>query len=409
MTYSTYRLFEASLPGETDRGGTVIDFSLSEDQLALREAAGRVADEVYAPLVLEWDQAGTFVPNVERKRLADLGFLGIALPEEYGGGGAELLDALIVIEEIAKRNQIAAFQVFESNTGPTRVIELFGTEEQRQRLLPPIIDGEVTLAVAISEPDAGSAATDMTTSARLDGDDYVINGMKRWCSGGGHAEQYLVYVRLNEALGAKSIGALVVDHDTPGLTFGPQERLLGFHGIPSADMFFDNVRVPAENLIVDAGGFGKLFRAFSIERLGNTTMSLAIGQACLDRTARYVQERRQFGKPIIEFQTVQTALADMIMQVEATRLLLYRAAAKAGRGTPEPLEASMAKCYANEMAKKVSDIAIQLHGGYGYHPEYHVERYHRDAHGWALGGGTPTIQRIRIVSEYLGRSFDQRA
>lgn len=386
----------------------MLDAELAEEQLALREMAGRVADEVYAPKALEWDEAGTFMPNEERRRLAELGFLGIALPEEHGGGGADLVDALLVVEELAKRNQIAAFQVFEANTGPTRVIDLFGTEEQRERLLPPIIQGEVTLAVAISEPDAGSAATDLTTHARLDGDHYVLDGMKRWCSGGGHAEQYLVYVRLTGDLGARGIGAIVVDRDTEGLTFGPQERLMGFRGIPSADMFFDGARVPKENLIVAAGGFRQLFSAFSIERLGNSTMSLAIGQASLDRTAAYVQEREQFGKPIVEFQTVQTALADMVIQVEAARLLIWRAAKKAGRGTPDPLEASIAKCFSNEMAKKVSDLAIQLHGGYGYHPEYHVERYHRDAHGWALGGGTPTIQRTRIVSQYLGRGFDQR-
>jgi alkylation response protein AidB-like acyl-CoA dehydrogenase len=385
-----------------------MDIDLSEEQQALRETAARLAAEVYAPMALEWDEKSTALPDEERRRLAGLGFLGIALPEEHGGGGAGLLDALLVVEELAKANQIAAFQVFEANTGPARVIDLFGTDEQRARLLPPIIDGEVTLAVAISEPDAGSAATDLTTSARRDGDEYIINGMKRWCSGGGHAEQYLVYVRLTDEPGARGIGALIVDGDAAGLTYGPQERLLGFHGIPSADMFFDEVRVPVDNLIVPAGGFKKLFSAFSIERLGNSTMSLAIGQACLDRTAAYVQERRQFGKPIVEFQHVQTELADMVIKVEAARLLIWRAARRAGRGTPDPLEASIAKCFANEMAKEVSDRAIQLHGGYGYHPEYHVERYHRDAHGWALAGGTPAIQRIRIVSEYLGRRFDQR-
>lgn len=317
------------------------------------------------------------------------------------------MDALVVIEELGKECQIAAFQVFEANTGPARVIDLFGTAEQKSRFLPPIIAGEVTLAVSISEPDAGSAATDLTTSARLDGDEYVINGTKRWCSGGGHAEQYLVYARIDGEPGARGIGALVVDGDSPGLTFGPQERLLGFHGIPSADMFFDDVRVPADNLIVK--GFKQLFTAFSIERLGNSTMSLAIGQACLDRTARYIQDRRQFGKPIVEFQSVQTTFADMVLQVEATRLLVLRAATKAGRGAPASLEASIAKCFANEMAKRVSDLAMGLHGGYGYSEEYGIERYHRDAHGWALGGGTPTIQRTRVVSEYLGRSFNQRA
>lgn len=383
------------------------EFALSEDQELLRETAAKVAREVYAPRTLEWDRDRTFLPDAERKRLADLGFLGIALPEEYGGGGAALMDALVVIEELGKECQIAAFQVFEANTGPARVIDLFGTAEQKSRFLPPIIAGEVTLAVSISEPDAGSAATDLTTSARLDGDEYVINGTKRWCSGGGHAEQYLVYARIDGEPGARGIGALVVDGDSPGLTFGPQERLLGFHGIPSADMFFDDVRVPADNLIVK--GFKQLFTAFSIERLGNSTMSLAIGQACLDRTARYIQDRRQFGKPIVEFQSVQTTFADMVLQVEATRLLVLRAATKAGRGAPASLEASIAKCFANEMAKRVSDLAMGLHGGYGYSEEYGIERYHRDAHGWALGGGTPTIQRTRVVSEYLGRSFNQRA
>lgn len=387
----------------------MIDFTLTEEQLALRDSASRLADEVYAPVAREWDEASTFLPDAERKRLADLGYLGIALPEEYGGSGADIMDALIVIEQLGKRSIIPAFQVFEANTGPARVIDMFGTEEQKARLLPPVIAGDVTMAVAISEPDAGSAATDMTTFARQEGDEYVIKGMKRWCSGGGHAEQYLLYVRLTDQPGAKGIGALVVDGDSPGLTFGPQERLMGFHGIPSADMYFDDVRVPADNLIVGPGGFNKLFTAFSIERLGNSTMSLAIGQACLDRTARYVQERKQFGKDIVEFQTVQSGLADMLIQVEAARLLIYRAAAKAGRGAPEPLEASLAKCFSNEMAKKVSDLAIQLHGGYGYAPEYEIERYHRDAHGWALGGGTPAMQRIRIVSQYLGRNFNQRA
>lgn len=382
------------------------EFGLSEEQQMLRETAARVAAEVYAPKALEWDRDRTFLPAAERKRLADLGFLGIGLPEAHGGAGAPLMDALVVIEELAKECQLAAFQVFEANTGPARVIDLFGTEEQKARFLPPIIAGDATLAVSISEPDAGSAATDLATNARRDGDEYVVSGVKRWCSGGGHAEQYLVYARIDDEPGARGIGALVVDGASPGLTFGPQERLMGFHGIPSADMFFDEVRVPADHLIVK--GFRQLFTAFSIERLGNATMSLAIGQACLDRTARYVQERHQFGRPIVEFQSVQTTLAEMVMQVEASRLLVRRAASKAGRGAPASLEASIAKCYANEMAKRVSDLAMGLHGGYGYAEEYGIERYHRDAHGWALGGGTPTIQRTRIVSEYLGRSFSQR-
>jgi butyryl-CoA dehydrogenase len=386
----------------------VLNFTLSEEQLALKDMTAQVAEDRYAPHALDWDESSAFFPKEEKRFLANLGLMGICLPEEYGGAGSHLVDALIAIEELAKECQLAAFYVFEANTGPARVIELFGTDAQKESFLPPIIAGEKVMAVAISEPDAGSAATDMKAQAYVDGDELVINGTKRWCSGGGIAEQYLVYCRLNDEPGSRAIGAVVVEDGTPGLTYGKQEQFMGFHGIPSADLFFDDVRVPVENMIVGAGGFRRLFTAFSIERLGNATMSLAIGQACLDRTAAYVQERMQFGKDIIEFQAVQLALADMILQVEATRLLILRAATKAGRGAPDTLEASVAKCHANEMAKRVSDLAIQLHGASGYSKEYGIERYHRDAHGWAMGGGTPTMQRIRIVSEYLGRSFDQR-
>lgn len=192
------------------------------------------------------------------------------------------------------------------------------------------------------------------------------------------------------------------------MSYGAREKLMGFRGIPSADVVFDDVIVPESNLVTAAGEFRRLFTAFSIERLGNSTVSLAIGQAALDRTVAYVQERVQFGKPLIEFQAVQMTLADMVLQVEAARLLIERAAANAGTGLPNPLEVSLAKCTANEMAKRVSDLAIQLHGGNGYTEEYGIERLHRDAHGWALAGGTPTMQRIRIVSELLGRAFDQR-
>ncbi len=387
----------------------MIDMDLTDEQLALREAAERVGEEIYAPLAQQWDRDATHLPAEERTRLAELGFLGIALPERYGGGGATLLDALLVIEAIGKHNLVAGFQVFESNTGPIRVIDLFGSEEQRQRFIPPVVEGRTTMALSISEPEAGSAATDLATRAKPVGDELVISGTKRWCSGAGHAEQYLVYVRLEDIPGHRGIGAVVVDGDADGVEFGPQEVLMGFHGVASADITFNDVRVPRENLVVPAGAFRDLFSAFSIERMGNATMSLATAQAALDRTAAYVQEREQFGKELIDFQAVQMALADMVIKVEASRLLNWRAAANAGYGAPRPFEASVAKCHANEAAKQVTDLAIQLHGGYGYHPEYDVERHHRDAHGWAIAGGTPAMQRTRIVSEYLGRRFDQRS
>ncbi|UMG91232.1 acyl-CoA dehydrogenase family protein [Nocardioides sp. TF02-7] len=386
----------------------MLGFELSPEQQQLRDLARDVALDVYAPRAADWDLNRTPLPHEELKRLADLGFLGITIPEQYGGHGGTLLDALIVQEEIAKENRQAAFHVFESNVGPCRVLEFFGTEEQRQRYLPQVASGDIEMAIGISEPDAGSAATDMKTKARIEGDEVVINGSKRWISNGGASSHYLVYCRLSDAPGAKGIGAVIVSADAEGVSFGASEKLMGFRGIPSADIYFDDVRVPISDLVVEAGGFRKLFGVFSIERLGNATMSLAIGQASLDRTKAYVAERQQFGRPLIEFQSVQMTLATMAMQVEASRLLIYRAAVNAGDGLPDSYETSIAKCFANEMAKQVSDLGMQMHGGNGYTEEYGLERLHRDSHGWAIAGGTPAIQRVRIASEMFGRSFNQR-
>lgn len=386
-----------------------MEFGLSVEQEELRALAAKVANDVFASMAIEWDRDSTALPMEHRELLASLGFLGIAIGEEYGGSGGTLLDSLLVLEEFAKVNRVASWQIFEANTGAARVLELHASDGLRKRLLPEITSGRLTMAVSISEPEAGSAATDLVTRARRDGDSYVINGLKRWCTGAGNSELYLVYVRLNDAPGAKGIGAIVVEADRTGVSFGAQEQLMGFRGVGSADIMLDDVRVPAENLVAEAGEFSKLFSAFSIERLGNATHSLAIGQACVDLTGAYIQERQQFGKDLVEFQSVQTTFADMLVDVEAARLLVWRAANDAGRGTPDPFHTSVAKCFANEMAKRVSDRAIQLHGGYGYHSDYHVERHHRDAHGWSIAGGTPTMQRTRIVSEMLGRRFDQRA
>lgn len=381
----------------------------TDDFTEIRQLAAKVAQDVYGPLAESMDRDRTPVTLEQRQQLGALGFLGIAYPEQYGGSGAPLAQALAVIEEFGKVCRPAAFQIFEANTGPAQVINHLGTEEQKQRWLPDIVAGNKTMAVGISEPDAGSAATDMRTTAKRDADgNLVLNGNKRWISNGGEADLYLVYCRLGDDPGAKGIGAVVVEKDAEGFTFGAAERLIGFRGIPSADLYFDNVAVPEENVVVPAGGFNKLFGIFAIERLGNTTMSLAIGQAALDATVQYVQEREQFGKPLIDFQSVQVILADMLLQVEAARLLRDRAAATAAHGLPNSLEVSLAKCTANEMAKKVTDLAMQLHGGNGLTEEYGLERMHRDAHGWAVAGGTPTMQRIRIVTELTGRRFDQR-
>lgn len=381
---------------------------INDDLVEIRRLAAAVADEVYAPIAEHLDLTRTPISVEQRKQLGELGFLGIAHEEQYGGSGSPFAHALAVIEEFAKVCRPAAFQIFEANTGPAQAVARLGTLEQRQRWLPDIVSGARTMAVAISEPDAGSAATDLKTTGVLTPDGYRVNGTKRWISNGGEADLYLVYARLTDVPGAKGIGAIVVDKSMPGVRFGAPEKLMGFRGIPSADVIFDDVLVPVENVVVNAGDFNKLFGAFSIERMGNATMSLSIGQAALDKAMQYVQQRQQFGKDIIEFQSIQTMLADMVLQVEGARLLVERAAASVDGGLPNGLHVSLAKCTANEMAKRVTDLAIQIHGGNGYSEEYGLERLHRDSHGWAIAGGTPAMQRTRIVSEVLGRRFDQR-
>jgi len=272
----------------------------SDHTRELTALARSIAEERYAPRAAQWDLARETFPREERAYLGSLGLLGICLPERFGGSGAPLKDALVVIEELAKVCRPAAFQVFEANTGPARVLALLGSEDLQARYLPQIVTGEATMAVAISEPDAGSAATDMLTRAKLANGSYTVNGVKRWISNGSEADYYFLYTRLTDEPGSRGIGAIVVEADRPGVSYGTREKLMGFRGIPSADIIFDDVVVPEANLVLPAGQFRTLFRGFSIERL------------------------------------------------------------------------------------------------------------HRDAHGWAIAGGTPTMQRVRIVSELLGRTFDQR-
>ena len=233
--------------------------------------------------------------------------------------------------------------------------------------------------------------------------------MKRWCSGAGHSEGYVVFCRFGDTPGAKGVGAVFVDRDTPGLSFGKQELLMGFRGVPSADMRFDDVRAPKSHLLVGPGGFGGLMGLFNIERLGNATMALGVAAGAFEQATAYVQERRQFGKPIVDFQAVQIRLAEMAMKVEAARLLIHRAAAKAGTGLPDLNETALAKCYANEITREVTAAAMQLMGGYGYAVEYGMERRLRDSFGWGIAGGAIDIQKVNIAAGLIGRRFDQRS
>jgi butyryl-CoA dehydrogenase len=386
-----------------------MDFRLTKEQEQLRDAARRFARAELPALAREMEEKNEPVPREMMKRYASLGFLGINLPEKYGGHGLSHLEAVLVVEELAQISPAVAFPVFESSFGPILAIAHFAPEALRKRLIPQVVSGERIVAVSMSEPDAGSALTDLRTRASADGDELRLSGQKRWCSGAGHADGYLVYCRMSDDPGAKGIGAVYVEKGAQGFSFGKQEQLMGFRGVPSADMYFDDVRIREENIVVPAGGgFRKLMEAFDLERCGNATMSLAIAQGALDYALAYVQERKQFGKPIIEFQAVQTRLADMAIKVEAARLLIYQAVSNASAGLPSIRESSIAKCFANEIVREVAGSALQVMGAYGYSKEYPIEQRLRDAWGWGIAGGAIDIQKVNIASTLVGRRFDQR-
>jgi butyryl-CoA dehydrogenase len=385
-----------------------VDFKLTDEQAALRDAAREYARERLPELAAQIEASGEPPSHGLIREYADMGFLGINVAERYGGLGLGNLEALLVIEEFAKISSAVAFPVFESCVGPVRAIERFAGEALRQRVVPAVCRGEKVVAVSMSEPAAGSALTDLTTRAERQGEVVVLNGTKRWCSGGGHAEGYVVYCRMSDDPGAKGIGAVYVDKGTPGMSFGKQETLMGFRGVPSSDLYFDNCRVPAENIVVPAGGFKKLMEAFDLERCGNATMALGQAAGALEDVVAYVQQREQFGKPLVDFQAVQIRLAEMQMRVDAARLLIHRAAVNAQSGLPSMLDSSVAKCYANEIAREVCGHAVQLMGGYGYSREYPMERRLRDAWGWGIAGGAIDIQKVNIASAMVGRRFDQR-
>lgn len=386
-----------------------MDFSLTSEQQALQSAARTYAQQRLPEIADEIEHTAKPPTHELIKQYAEMGFLGINIPESLGGLGLTSLDALIVLEEFARISSAIAFPVFESCTGPVKAIEHFGTEALRQRVVPAVCTGDMVVAIAMSEPNAGSALTDLTTRAEVGDSSVRVNGMKRWCSGGGHADGYLVYCRMSEAKGAKGIGAVFIEKDTAGLSFGEQEALMGFRGVPSSDLFFDDVEIPLENVVVGPGGFGKLMQAFDLERCGNATMAMSQAAGALAEVLAYVQERKQFGKPIIDFQAVQLRIAEMQMQVDAARLLIHRAISNAEQGMPSIQESSIAKCFANEIARTVTGNAVQLMGGYGYSKEYRIERRMRDAWGWGIAGGAIDIQKTNIASAMVGRRFNQRA
>jgi len=386
-----------------------VDFDLSEEQRMLVDMLRTMGkQEDFKKLAVEIDKTGEF-PTHLVKKYAELGLLGMTLSPEYGGGGQPATNAILAVEELAKFSPVIATPVFESNIGPVKAIETLGTDEQKRSLIPGVCKGELSVSVCMTEPEAGSDLTSLSTKLVEDGDGYLLNGRKTFISGGGEASHYFVYCRFGDLPGYRGIGGVIVEGGAPGFTFGKQEEFMGLRGMPSCDLIFEDVRVPKDNVVVGAGEFRNLMTTFDLERCGNAAMCLGVAGGALEEARAYALERKAFGRPICDFQAVQSMIVNMAMKVDAARLLVYRAAAGAGRGFPSMYESAMGKCFANEMAVEVTNTAMQVFGGYGYSKEFPVERMHRDALAWRVAGGTVQMLRITMASILLGKRFNQRA
>ncbi|MBU1672300.1 MAG: acyl-CoA dehydrogenase family protein [Actinobacteria bacterium] len=385
-----------------------MDFNLTEEQSMLITTIREMGEkENFRELAMEVDATGEF-PFQLLPMYSEMGLLGLTLSEEYGGGGQSALTAVLAIEELAKYSPMIAGPVFESNVGPIRVVDMFGTPEQKELLVRGVCAGDNSVSVCMTEPEAGSDLTSLSTTLTADGGDYVLNGRKIFITGGGHASHYLVYARYGDIMGYKGIGAVLVEKDTPGFTFGEQEQFMGLRGMPSCDLIFEDVRVPKENVVLKAGEFKNLMLTFDIERCGNAAMCLGVAAGACEEARTYATQREAFGRPICEFQDIQFRVVDMATRLEAARLLVYRAATGAGRGLPSMYEASMAKLFANEMVIDVTNSAALVFGGYGYSKQMPVERMVRDGRAWCVAGGTVQMLRVTVASVLFGRRFDQR-
>lgn len=391
-------------------------FQLDPELESFRQDARKMAERAFAAKAAYWDEEEVY-PAENLKVLADLGYLGIVIPEEYGGSGAPIIQGTLLLEEIARVCFNTALVAQVGINGPSRAITILGNEEQKKRWLPGCVCGEnifgIGIGIGISEPGAGSAMTDMITSATPDGDHIILNGQKCFCTGGHVATHILVFARWGKTQGPRGIGALVVEKGTPGFEIGHPGPKMGGRGVAEVELFFDHCRVPVENLIMagdpnSTRSFKRLMSSFGPERVGNAAMCLGVAQGAYELARSYSLERKQFGKPICEFQGIQWKVADMATQIHAARLMIYRAATNLVDGFPDPLEAAYAKLYVNEMVQRVTNEALQIHGHYGFTREFPLERMVRDSRGFSLGGGTTEILRNTIAAIVYGRAFDQR-
>lgn len=388
-------------------------FSLPDELESFRSEMRRSAERAFRDKAAYWDEKEEF-PFENRVKLAELGVCGLRIPEEYGGLGAPLINGIICVEEIARIDVTTALiaQLYLHGVGGH--IAAKGTEEMKRRLLPSLASGKSFFSIAMTEPHAGSSATDLTTSARLKGDQVVINGSKCYISGGDIMTHVLVFVRFGQSKGANGIGAVIVERGTKGFEVGKRMPKMGLRGYGDMDLFFDDCHVPIENVFVmgdpaNSNGFKALMSCFGTERLGNAGMCVGIAQGAFDIAKDYTEEREQFGRKICEFQGIQWKIADMATQLHAARLMAYRAAYNVNElGIPDARETAMAKLFGSEMVQKVTNEAIQICGHYGYTRLMPLERMYRDGRCFAIVAGTSEILRNLIAGFTYGRTFNQR-
>ena len=388
-----------------------MDFQLTNDQKDLQARARELARGSFEDRAAEIDRTEQYPwHNVED--LKNGAFMGMTIPKEYGGQGLTFLDATLVIEQMAQVCGVTGRIVVESNMGAISTVMKYGTEEQKKMAAGFVLNGDKP-AICITEPEAGSAATEMTTRADKKGDKYILNGKKHWITGAGASRLHLIFARVfDEAGDEQGIGGFLgVREETPGLSIGNREPTMGLRGIPEAEVIMQDMEVSEDALVMPPRGlrkgFADLMDAYNSQRVGAGTMALGIAQGAYEHALAYVKEREQFGRPIYEFQGLQWMLADMAIQIDCAQLMLYRAAANAGSEFPEATEAAKAKVVAADMALKVTNDALQLFGAAGYSRRRPMERFCRDGRMFSIGGGTAQILRTVVASRILDRKLPQ--
>lgn len=379
----------------------MVDFSLTEEQALAQKTAKEFAITHLAPGVIERDETETF-PADQIKMMGELGFMGMMIPEEWGGSGMDTISYVLAMEEIAAVDASTAVVMSVNNSLVCQLLLDWGTDEQRENYLKPLAAGKKLGAYSLSEPQSGSDASNMRTTAIKDGNDYILNGTKNWVTNGISSDFVIVFCITEKGIGYKGISAFIVEKGTPGFTSGKKEDKLGIRGSDTCELYFEDCRVSAKNLIGEEGiGFKIALKTLGGGRIGIASQALGIARASLDKSVEYAKERVQFGKPIGSFGAIQEKLANMATEVDAARFLIWRAAKLKDKQRPFVKEASMAKLYASGVAMRNSTEAVQIFGGIGYMQETGIERLMRDAKITQIYEGTSEIQQLVIARDLL--------